>query len=121
MVSPRRTVILVPAGIVMVSLTGVDSAGLGAADPLFADPLFADPVAPGAAAPLPALPFAAFGSGVADAEGVPEFLEHPTARHSASSAATYTLRKSFTSNPLWIHCEYLEIIAAGGENYFSPL
>ena len=75
---------------VMVWLTGLGSAGFAAALLL---------LLPGVAAPLPALPFAAFGSGVADAVGVPELLEHPTTRHSASSVATCTIRKVFMNTP----------------------
>src|SRR5690242_4466197 len=89
-VSPRRTVITVPAGMVMVSLTGLLAAGLLLALPPAAFP---------PAEPPPGAPPAALGFSVEDA-GELGLLEHPSTKHSASSATTYNIRIAFTGNPL---------------------
>jgi len=82
-VSPSRTVITVPAGIVMVCLTGLLAAGLPSATLL------------PAASPLP---LAALGFSVDDA-GVAGLLAQPRTKHSASSATTYTMRIAFNRTP----------------------
>jgi hypothetical protein len=71
---------------VMVSLTGLLAAGLLLA-------------LPPAAFPPGALPPGALGFSVEDA-GALGLLEHPSTKHSASSATTYNIRIAFTGNPL---------------------
>src|SRR6478609_10631425 len=83
-VSPRRAVITVPAGMVMVSLTGLLAAGLLLALP--------------PAEPPPGAPPAALGFSVEDA-GALGLLEHPSTKLSASSATTYSMRIAFTGPP----------------------
>src|SRR6185312_8337058 len=86
-VSPSRTVITAPAGIVMVCLTGLLAADLSDADLL--------PESPRGALLSPA---AAFGFSVDDA-GVAGLLAQPITKHSASSATTYVLRVAFNGPP----------------------
>jgi len=50
------------------------------------------------APPLPALPLAALGLSVEDA-GVLGLLEHPSIRHSALSATTFSMRVAFKETP----------------------
>jgi hypothetical protein len=83
-VSPRRTVITVPTGIVMVCGTGLLAADLPA------DLLLAVPPA--------ALSPDALGLSVEDA-GVDGLLAQPITKHSASSATTYNMREDFKRPP----------------------
>src|SRR3954470_622005 len=84
-VSPRRTVMTVPAGIVMVCGAGLLAADLPDADLL-------------PAAPLAALSPDALGLSVDDA-GVAGLLAQPMTKHSASSATTYNLHVDFKGTP----------------------
>src|SRR6476646_73942 len=84
-VSPRRTVITVPTGMVTTCGTGLLAADLPDADLL-------------PAAPPAALSPAALGLSVEDA-GVAGLLAHPITKHSASSATTYNLRVDFKRPP----------------------
>src|SRR5579871_2785287 len=84
-VSPRRTVITVPTGMVTICGTGLLAADLPDADLL-------------PAAPPAALSPAALGLSVEDA-GVDGLLEQPMTKHSASSATTYNMRVAFKVPP----------------------
>ena len=84
-VSPKRTVITVPTGMVTICGTGLLAADLPDADLL-------------PAAPPAALSPAALGLSVEDA-GVAGLLAHPITKHSASSATTYNMRVDFKRPP----------------------
>src|SRR6478609_903815 len=84
-VSPSRTVITVPAGMVMICFTGLLATGLPSAVLL-----------PAAAPPGP--PAAALGLSVEDA-GVAGWLVQPKTKLSATSATTYDKRLAFNTTP----------------------